>query len=61
MKQPLKEPAFIRDRDLVMKMLKREHELRMCELTQQLYDCPDEGTGPSIPPPCIEDSIQLQV
>ncbi|XP_064605424.1 uncharacterized protein LOC135470424 [Liolophura sinensis] len=53
---------FTTDRELVMKMLKRENELRFSQETQCLYD---KGNGlpghASVPPGSIEDKIQIQV
>ena len=54
-------PAFVDDRQLVMRMLKREQQLRMCDETQRLYDVRDLPSATSVPPEAIEDSIQLQV
>jgi len=45
------------DRDLLLRMLRREEELRFSDETQRLYDLyPDE-----VPPFSIEENIQRQV
>ena len=53
-------PPFVDDRNLVMRMLQREQQLRMCKETQKLYDARDAQATP-VPTEAIEDSIQLQV
>lgn len=53
---------FTTDRKLVMKMLKRENQLRFSQETQRLYDKGDGLPGyVSVPPSSIEDNIQMQV
>ena len=56
----MQRPYFTGDRELVMRMLQREQQLRTCEHTQKLYDG-ENWNVPNIPPYHIEDNIQRQV